>query len=334
MALDLLIAAIRRRVQMLIVLYFSGGIGGHVGILLTGLGKSSCFLHFNGSSYQKGLFARNHHVGYLSQRICIPSVEDGNDNGVIERHALYYWNYWKLKVYEANQDSWKKLGRKTVLTKKYTQEYNNCALFAMHLLLASCLEGSVGTVRETDKFKFKFMACEKISQGQFFSWRPQSVVNLGRAIRDEFGAKINRYPIFGNILECSLLRDKLRDRNNLSQLNLNNNGSDEWPKYQLKDNLTEGYFSGSAPEVITEKKWCSFSKPQRLYDRPGPNFSNKTINALMASFGRANQEVSRSDIHFKDSADTEPLGNKNPEEKLWITKIGDTLNSLGFSIVT
>jgi len=132
-----------------------GGSFGHAGVLLTGLGDKSCFLHLSGTSYPRKKYTMHGEdspsqlTRDLTGRVLIPSIEDGNSFGVSEMQALQYWRYYKTKTY--NHPTWgdiwkdKNRGRGDALNAKYTNENHNCSLFANRLLIAAALNRGIDT---------------------------------------------------------------------------------------------------------------------------------------------------------------------------------------------
>ncbi|MEM7217173.1 MAG: hypothetical protein AAF515_02340 [Pseudomonadota bacterium] len=192
-----------------------GGSSGHSGVLLTGLGPKSCFLHLTGTSYPKKPYAvHGSATGDAPQltrdltcRTLIPSVEDGNKYGISELKALEYWRYYKAKTYTHKEHGrvWRESGRQQALNHKYSNYNHNCALFANRLLLAAMIDTQI-----EDPTCFKAL----ISTPRWF-------INRSRKVRDQVLGRTNDEVIYGYRLE-NLHNETMRET------------------YSSKDNLYDG----------------------------------------------------------------------------------------------
>lgn len=175
-----------------------GGRFGHSGVILTGLGAKSCYLHLTGSSYPRQKFAIPSYESYLTDRVCIPSIEDGNPSGVSELNAYLYWQYYKVKTFNhpGHGKVWKERGREAAINNKYTNENHNCSLFANRLLIAACIDQGIST--ETD---FATTAAWLFT-GPIQT--PRWFIRRARVVRDQILRKMQSdhvIPIYGYYLE-------------------------------------------------------------------------------------------------------------------------------------
>ena len=207
-----------------------GGEHGHTGVLLTGLGPKSCFLHYTGSSYLKGLFARRHHVGNFGGRVLIPSQEDGNPDGVSETWALRCWQYYKHVLYNNHTQKWETEGRGKVFDDKYNNLTRNCTLFCDDLLTAATQgESNSGLLNAKSMFTHKIPI-------------PGRLMGKAKDVRDEVLHRIIKKrkakPIYGYVLEIWRLTKRSSEKDYL----------EDWPLYRPEDNVDNSNWEYDDPK--------------------------------------------------------------------------------------
>jgi len=264
-----------------------GGSTGHSGVVLTGLQHKSCYLHLTGESYPRQQFAIPSHGASLTGRVCIPSREDGNPDGVSELNAYIYWQYYKMKTFnhDTHGPRWREEGRDKAINKKYSNENHNCSLFANRFLVASCINQDLKTATDWNPLTifYRSLSVSIRTPGWFIS--------RARRVRDEVLEKLvkgGRRPIYGLYLEEGVTSQTERTCYTY-QSNWKDGKAESLPE-RFRDSIS-----------VKDSEDSGEGKSENPYEGMDPREKSKRGNEAIKAFHRHKWEGDGSEASSSDS---------------------------------